>query len=409
MEQWWSIRKSRILPALVLAVPVWAAPLEVPADTRIEIRLKTKVSTVNARADDPVEAVVIAPVMVGAQYAIPAGAAVHGVVGKAVHPEAADQRAALLLTFTGIEIGGTPLKIAARVVTVDNAREKIDETGQVNGILPSETITGKLDSGIGKLADKYAGLAGILSAAKSAVLKSAESDIVYDAGVEMELRLTAPLSLAKTGGAGPADSLVPVEDLAALQNLIAGQPFQTMAQQPAKPSDVTNILLVGTRQQVEETFAAAGWTTAAALTREAKFETLRALAEDRGYNEAPVSVLLLDGRPPDLVFEKLNNTFAHRHHLRVWQRPETFAATPLWAVAATHDIGINFSEQNRTFIHRIDSEIDRERGKVVNDLIFTGRVASLTLVERPQVPQKGQNATGDNFTTDGKIAVLVLK
>ena len=76
-------------------------------------------------------------------------------------------------------------------------------------------------------------------------------------------------------------------------------------------------------------------------------------------------------------------------------------------MAATHDIGISFSEENRTFIHKIDSQIDRERAKVVNDLLFTGQVRSVELVDRPKAPQHGQNATGDSLETDGKIAVLV--
>ena len=45
---------------------------------------------------------------------------------------------------------------------------------------------------------------------------------------------------------------------------------------------------------------------------------------------------------------------------------------------------------------------------MVNDLLFTGRVQSLELVDRPEVPQKGQNATGDSVETDARIAVLVL-
>ncbi len=81
----------------------------------------------------------------------------------------------------------------------------------------------------------------------------------------------------------------------------------------------------------------------------------------------------------------------------------------VWAVAATHDVGINFSEENRTFIHRIDSSIDSERAKVVNDLLFTGRVRSMELIDRPGVPKQGENATGDQLETDGKIAVLVLE
>ena len=108
------------------------------------------------------------------------------------------------------------------------------------------------------------------------------------------------------------------------------------------------------------------------------------------------------------MFEKLNDTFARRHHLRAWLRPATFLGKPVWAVAATHDVGINFSEENRTFIHRIDSNVDAERSKVTDDLLFTGHVESLEMIGRPQVPAKGQNATGDNLETDARIAVLLL-
>src|SRR5690242_21612463 len=52
---------------------------------------------------------------------------------------------------------------------------------------------------------------------------------------------------------------------------------------------------------------------------------------------------------------------------------------PVWAVAATHDTGISFSQEDRTFIHKIDSQIDRERAKVVSDLLFTGRVQGVEL------------------------------
>lgn len=413
MGRFSTFRKSNALgrcgvAALALAACAPATALDVPAGTEIQIRLKTKVSTQNARPKDAVEAVVIAPVMVDGQFAIPAGAAVHATVEKAAPSSKADERSLLLLSFTEIEIDGAKLKLAAQLAGVDNAREEVDEQGQVNGILASETLTGRLDAGINKVAEKYASFADILSTAKSVVLKSAESDITYDAGVEMSLKLTAPLALKGAAGPGPAAKLEPMADETALARLVAGEPFQTMAQKPSKPSDITNIMLIGTPEQVQAAFQAAGWANAAGLNTLAKLETFRAIAEDRGYSEAPVSVLLLDGKPPDLVFEKLNNTFAKRHHLRVWKRPASIQGKAVWAVAATHDIGISFSEENRTFIHKIDSQIDRERAKVVNDLLFTGQVRSVELVDRPKAPQHGQNATGDSLETDGKIAVLVL-
>ncbi len=135
---------------------------------------------------------------------------------------------------------------------------------------------------------------------------------------------------------------------------------------------------------------------------------MRALAENRGYNEAPV-LLLLDGKPPDFVFEKTNNTFAQRHHLRVWRRPGSISGKPIWTIAATHDIGIDFPDADGTFIHRIDPMVDREREKVVNDLLFTGRVRAFELVDRPHVPRHTSNATGDRIETDGKLSALLVE
>jgi hypothetical protein len=383
--------------------------LQVPAGTEIQVRLKTKVSTQSSKLKDKVEAVVIAPVMVDGQFVIPAGAIVRGTVEKVAQSTKTDERSSLTLAFTELETEGVKTKVTAQVSAVDNARESIDDQGQLTGIVASETISGRIDAGLSKLGERASGFADLLGTVKKAVLKEPESDITYDAGVDMTLKLAAPLELKGPSGPGPAAKLVPVTNEDALADMVARQPFQTVAEKPPKPSDITNIMLIGTLEQVQRAFSEAGWSSAAALSTQAKLETFRAIAEQRGYKEAPVSVLLLEGRPPDVVFEKLTNTFAQRHHLRVWKRPDTFGGQSVWVIAATHDTGIDFSEQNRTFIHKIDSQIDRERAKVVNDLLFSGRVKSVALVERPKVPQKGQNATGDSVETDGKMAVLILQ
>ena len=94
--------------------------------------------------------------------------------------------------------------------------------------------------------------------------------------------------------------------------------------------------------------------------------------------------------------------------LRVWQRPVSWRDLPVWVIAATHDTGIEFSQENRTFIHTIDGQIDRERSKVANDLILTGMVKGTVAVDRPEAPKKTKNATGDEIETDGKIVVLSI-
>jgi hypothetical protein len=406
-----NMNRELLIGAVVFTCSLSVFPgfaLEAPTGTEIDMRLTTKVSTQSSKSGDAVECVVIAPVVAGSQFLIPAGSIVRGSVEKAAQSSKPDERSLLSLRFTEIVINGARHEISSQIASVDNAREKIDEKGQINGILASETATGRLDAGLEKLSGKYSGLADLLRGAKNAVLKPADTDITYDAGVEMRLRLLAPLQLATPSGPGPAASAGPIPDESALEALVSRESFRTVAQNPPKPSDITNIMLIGAEEEVQSAFREAGWNSAASLSGRAKFETFRALAEDRGYNEAPVSILLLDGKPPDMVFEKLNNTFAQRHHLRIWRRPASFSGKPVWAVAATHDIGINFSEADRTFIHKVDSQIDNERAKVVTDLLFTGRVQGIELVDRSNVPQKSQNATGDNLETDGKMAVLLL-
>ena len=275
--------------------------------------------------------------------------------------------------------------MAAQVIAVDNAREKVDDHGQIEGILSAETITGKLDAGIDQLSDEYSGLRQRLECRKARVAAGCRyrNQLFARRGDDPGTHQISERALPSPSRPCPLG----LRQTARLLNaILASEPFQTAAQNPPRPSDITNLLIVATEDALRRAFTDAGWTGAAALNPLSKLETLRALAEDRGYSEAPVSVLLLDGKPPDLVFEKLNNTFARRHHLRIWRRPETVDGKPVWAVAATHDIGIDFSETDQTFIHRIDPEIDLEREKVVNDLLFTGRTTAFGWFDRPVSP-----------------------
>jgi hypothetical protein len=347
--------------------------------------------------------------MAGGQIVIPAGTKVEGQVRQVRPASQAGDRALLDLSFSALVLGKSKTSMTTQVAGIDNARESIEADGQIQGIQASETFSSRIDQGISKIQEKYEGLAGVLQSAKSAVVKETAPDIVYEPGVEMTLKLTAPLTIPENAlkqVSGP--KLAPVSAEGELQALVNREPFQTVAQKPPVPSDVTNVMFIGTEEQITAAFEAAGWSTAAALSAQSKLETARAIIENRGYKEAPVSVLMLDGHPPDLVFEKQNDTFAQRHHLRIWRRPVTFQGKPVWVCAATHDTGIDFSPENRTFIHKIDSQIDRERAKVVNDLLLTDQVKSLALVERPNVPRHSRNATGDDIETDAAMAVLVF-
>jgi hypothetical protein len=352
--------------------------------------------------------VVTAPVFLNGVPVLAAGTQVLGNTAdatpyRAVADGTAEQIATLRLQFNRIvDASGRTEPLFSVVEGVDNARESVSDNGLITGIQPSQTAEARIDQGINKLGLQYGQLAQILSGVEGALVKPVDPSIEFKPGVELTLRLTRPLLWTSPAlGDFPA-AIAPA---GTLQSLVNAEPFQTMAQKPAKPSDLINLMFIGSEAQIEDAFQQAGWFPADVLSRSSKLETARALIEDRGYSEAPMSILFVDGRPPDVALQKQNDTFAMRHHIRIWRMPQIFNGKPVWIAAATHDISITFSAASRSFTHKSDSHVDLERAKVVNDLLFTGAVRALALVDRTG-PQEASNATGDKVFTDGKIAVV---
>jgi len=396
-----------VLVGLLAATQMVA--VQIPADTTLSIRLTDKVAS-EAQSQGPLHAVLIEPVIVNGAIAVSAGAQLTGAARQAKAATARDP-AQLQIVFSEIRDRDQHANISAVLSGLENARESVDDKGLISGIAPDQTFSARIDQGIAKLGanDKLAGLAGLITGAKQILnIQDANPNIDYDAGAEFTLKITQPFEW-RGGDHGPTSKLQSFPNEDRLADLVNRQPFRTVAQSPPRPSDLTNIMFVATETELTAAFEKAGWSSPAQLDTMSKLETARALIEARGYKEGPMSILLLDGKAPGYAFQKGNNTFAQRHHLRIFRRPETFDGKPVWVCSSTHDIGIDFSERDRTFIHKIDPEIDRERAKVVNDLLFTGMVRSIALVERPAVPHEATNATGDALKTDGSMAVLLLQ
>jgi hypothetical protein len=397
-----------IFAILLLASPVFA--VQIPAGAELEIRVTGKIASETMHVHDPVPAVLIAPVMVNGRVALPLMARVTGEVKQARAASDAG-RALLEVAFNGIGVGSYGAAMSAVVTAVENARETVDEKGVITGIDASTTYGARLNEGISKLEnnDRLAALATILQTAKRGLqIEDVDPNIDYDAGAELLLKLTAPLEW-QGPTTGPESILQPFPNESALADLVNHEPFRTMAQSPARPSDITNLMFIATADELRAAFSKVGWFPGSRLSAESKLETARALIEDRGYREGPMSILTLNGEPPSMSWQKGSNTFSSRHHLRIFARPEKFDGKPVWVCSSTHDIGIDFSERDRTFIHKIDSNIDKERAKVVDDLLGTGMVRSLAIVDRPDLPQDATNATGDALHTDGRMAVVLIQ
>jgi hypothetical protein len=396
------LRCSAVL-ALVAAA---ASAVTIPAGTIIQIRLTSEVTS-QRPSGQPFTAVVTVPLFVNGAAVIAPGAELTGKTSDVKAASKPDEAATLKLDFSTIKPrNGQQQSIAAEVSSIDNARESVGSDGLITGIVASQTWYGRANEGISKVSNSHPGLADLLGSVRDAMVKQVDASITYSPGVDLEAKLTKPLDWKQPAA---SYSIAPIEPAAQLAALVAEEPNRTAAASPPAPSDLTNFMFIGSAEQLEAAFKAAGWAVAAERNHASTMETARAIIEDRGYKEAPVSLLTLDGKAPDYVFQKQNNTFAMRHHIRIWRRAQTFNGAIVWMGAGTHDTGIDFSEQSRSFTHKIDSNIDRERSKVVNDLLFTQAVKALALVDRPNIPQNITNATGDKLITDGKIAVMELK
>jgi hypothetical protein len=148
-------RVKIMIPIAPLALLIGLAGMEdsliaVPAGTELQIRLATKVASDSSKAEDKVEAFVIAPITVNGVLCIPAGFKVHGSIKDVKSTEGkADQRAQVKLEFNVLEdASGNQTKFSSQLTSVENARESVDDQGQIIGILASETISARMDQEI---------------------------------------------------------------------------------------------------------------------------------------------------------------------------------------------------------------------------------------------------------------------
>jgi ankyrin repeat protein len=381
---------------------------DLPIGSELQVRLTTEIDSNKSRAGDLVEAVVIAPAMVENRVVLPAGARIQGTVMLSQKPANDYERAQMILNFANlIHPDGSKTSVLTRLVDVDNAREMV-QAGRIVGLAHPDS--GKLTWGLRVLGVTDPILSSALQAAIYARDREYKRAIEYTAGAEMTLLVESPVRFPVTPHSSPQKppqdaSVAPSQ---AIIDLVQAQPLRTETSGQT-PSDLTNLLMIGSKEQVEKAFQTAGWLEADGLSVKSGLKTFLAVTEAKGYKSGPISLLLLQGRKPDVVYQKQNNTFAKRHHIRIWKAGVQYQGADVWIAAATHDIGVVVHKEGREWTHRIDTQVDRERAKVADDLAFAGAVKSRTLVDRPAAPRQDKNATGDKIITDGKMQVLFLQ
>ncbi|MBK9169193.1 MAG: LssY C-terminal domain-containing protein [Bryobacterales bacterium] len=225
------------------------------------------------------------------------------------------------------------------------------------------------------------------------------------ARAELSLRLKAPLRAPEEAVRDYPE--FDSEELLELAGLVRRVPVRAYASDPARPADMTNVLLSGAEETVRAAFERAGWVGADGRSPASVGRTVKAIVVHDAYRRAPMSELLVAGRSPDLPLQKGGNSYEKRHHIRLW-RYGTWRSNPLWVGAATHDIAVGLDWRRMRLTHRINARIDSERDKVVHDLLFTACADAVEWLERPAAPVRTVTATGEPVLTAGTTAALRL-
>lgn len=177
------------------------------------------------------------------------------------------------------------------------------------------------------------------------------------------------------------------------------------------PGDMVNFALVGTEQDVQNAFKAAGWVTVDKSVQEAILNGLMATLSREAYTAMPMSTLYLFGRPQDMSYARGDPLVvaAERHHLRVWKSDLTIDGRPLWVGSATHDIGFEKDQRTGGVTHKIDPEIDKERDYILQSFDAAGVFSSAAYVTPSDPMREARTATGGSFHSDGRIVIMALK
>jgi hypothetical protein len=389
----------------------WVISAVIPAlaQTAVEVRLLTPVSSYASKSGEEIEALLATPLCANSIQMVPPGAIVRGRIDH-VHKVGVGlihETALLDLKFDEIRFpDGRRYPLEARLTGVDNARERVDAHGAIHGIRATAAPSNRASQRLAFAALDNPWLMIPAFTVQSALFPFPDPEIFYSEGTELYLQVRfrdALAGLRPCTYPGPP----PSPERAELRRLVAGLPAWSYSKRQRQPKDVVGLVFVGSADEVQRAFKAAGWSDALGTSVGTRITAIRAIAANSGYSRAPMTTLLLDGAEPDLSFQKSLNTFAKRHHLRVWIRPEEWQGRAVWASSATRDIAATFSVRPFGFTHQIETQVDIERDKVVSDLAFTGCVDSVSYVPRALHYRAGpEYRRGVN--TDSRVAVIEL-
>jgi hypothetical protein len=202
-------------------------------------------------------------------------------------------------------------------------------------------------------------------------------------------------------------------DLPGLRRELGRLPCCTSDPKSTGLGDPLNLAIVGDRAQVMAELLGRGWDLTETIRLGSVYKMLLSSAFGVRYRTAPISPLYLFGRQQDFAMQKTRSNIDRRNHLRLWLSPMTVEGRSVWVGQISRDIGIKYTTKSPYIVtHEISADLDEARHYIVEDLLASNAVAKIGYVkvsEPISLSDSRQNLTGDDYFTDGLMAVIFLE
>ena len=201
-------------------------------------------------------------------------------------------------------------------------------------------------------------------------------------------------------------------DLDKLRVVLENLPCCTTDKEGKSFGDPLNLVIIGDFIEVASTFSRRGWLPAEETYSTAVWKTIKSFLFGKRYRYSPVSSLYAYGRHQDFARQKPRHDIHERNHLRLWYSPMRFEGKPVFVGQISRDIGVRFTTKTWPPVtHKIDPDIDEARHALIEDLLFSQKLAKVGFVKgvgRATPSKPRTNLTGDPYFTDGLRALLIL-
>ena len=349
--------------------------LLVPDGTAVALQLTQTVSSMHARAGDPLDFVVEKDVSVGDYTVIPKGSHVRGTV---------------------VQVKGRRLLgIGARITVGFDSAALV--TGEVVALRARKVIKGsshtwRMIAGMAVTSVFYlpaAPLFLLMRGGYSTALKGAEVTAHFDCGTSL---LTAGLPTAN-------------HDPESLNDMIEYLPPR-VTDREGREGDMVNVIFVAQTDELQRAFARAGWIKTDGWTPLMAWHLAQHGTHDA---KLPMARFYLFGRVQDYSFSlpEAGAIVSRRHHIRIWKTGYTSAGVPTWAGAATFDDAITFARRGRIINHDIDPQVDIERDFIGADLATAGS-PQIQYLQPAKPVFEAETVSGEAYHSDSRILMLDL-